>query len=83
MTSGRSVHGSTWLCSVLTLPNAARILPTFVSRPPGSDVKREEAFFELDAFLAERDEEVGARVGIDDRLERRLRLVHLERRSRD
>ena len=39
MTSGRSAQGSTWLCSELTLPNAARILPTFVSSPPGSDVR--------------------------------------------
>ena len=38
MTSGRSVHGSTWLCIVLTLPNAARIFPILVNRPPGSAV---------------------------------------------
>ena len=38
VTSGRSVHGRTWLCIWLTLPNALRILPTFTSRPPGSDV---------------------------------------------
>jgi hypothetical protein len=38
VTSGRSVHGSTWLCVAFTLPNAARILPTLASRPPGSYV---------------------------------------------
>ena len=37
-------------------------------------------FFEIDALLAERHEEVGARVGIDDRLERDLRFRHRERR---
>ena len=82
VTSGRSAHGSTWLCSELTLPNAARILPTLVSSPPGSDVKRDEAFLDVDALLAERDEEVGARVRIDDGLKGRFGFVQLERRHR-
>src|SRR5262245_43042469 len=38
VTSGRSVQGSTWLCIWLTLPKALRILPTFTSKPAGSDV---------------------------------------------
>ena len=82
MTSGRSVHGSTWLCSELTLPNAARILPTLHQELARQLGQRQEPFLELDAFLAERDEEVGARIRIDDRLERRFRFVHLERRAR-
>ena len=42
----------------------------------------DEPFLEVDAFLAERNEEIGARVRVDDRLERDLRFVHLERRNR-
>jgi hypothetical protein len=38
VTSGRSTHGSVWLCIVFTLPNCARIFPTFRSSPAGSDV---------------------------------------------
>jgi hypothetical protein len=36
VTSGRSAHGITWLCSVFTFPNAARIFPAFTSNPPGN-----------------------------------------------
>ena len=42
--------------------------------------QRHEAFLELHAFLAEREEEIGARIRIDDRLERDFRFRHLERR---
>ena len=38
------------------------------------------AFLERDALLAERQEEVGAGIRIDDALKRRFGLVHLERR---
>ena len=38
VTSGRSAVGIACVCSVFTLPNCARILPTFSSRLPGSDV---------------------------------------------
>ena len=44
----------------------------------GQRRERQEPFFDADALLAERDEEIGARVGIDNRLERRLRFVQLE-----
>ena len=40
------------------------------------------AFLEIDAFLAERHEEIPARVRIDDRLQADLRLMHLQRRER-
>ena len=79
VTSGRSVHGDTWLCIVFTLPNAARTFPTLASKPPGSAGERHEPFLEIDAFLAKRQEEIGARVRVDDRLERRFGLAHLER----
>ena len=42
--------------------------------------ERNEAFFNLDAFGREGDEEVRPGVRIDNRLERRFRLVHLEGR---
>ena len=48
----------------------------------GQRRKRDEALFEIDAFFAERDEEIGACVRIDDGLERHLRLGHLQRRLR-
>src|SRR2546425_13107365 len=41
--------------------------------------KGEEALLEVDTFLAKRNEEVRAGVRIDDRLEGRLRFVHLQR----
>src|SRR6266550_1498906 len=37
--SGRSTQGRTWLCMVLTFPNADRIFPTFATKPAGSAVK--------------------------------------------
>ena len=79
MTSGRSVHGSTWLCSVLTLPNARAHLADLHQQAARQRRERDEAL--LDAHLfAEGEEEVGARVGIDDRLKRRLGFVQLEGR---
>ena len=62
----RSTAGRGW--KRVHLPNAARILPTFVSRPPGSD-EGDESLFELDARLTERHEESALR-GIDNGLER-------------
>ena len=47
VTSGRSVQGSTWLCSVLTFPKAARILPTFNCEPGGQSGKGEVALFQV------------------------------------
>ena len=44
--------------------------------------ERDEAFFDADAGLAEREEEVGARVGIDDGLERCLGFRKRHRRLR-
>ena len=44
-------------------------------QPAGKRREREEALLDLDALGRERQEEVGARVGIDDRLERRFRFV--------
>ena len=44
--------------------------------------ERQKSFLEIDARFPERDEEIGARVRIDDGLEGRLRFVHLERRLR-
>ena len=38
ITSGRSTQGSVWLCIMLTLPNADRILPALTTIP-GNDVK--------------------------------------------
>ena len=81
-TSGRSVQGSTWLCIWLTLPNALRILPTFISRPAGSDGQRQIAFLDLSAFRPDGNEEVGFRVWVDDCLERRFGLVEPQRRRR-
>ena len=49
-------------------------------QPARQGRERQESFFDVDALLAERDEEVGTRVGIDDGLERRFRLVERERR---
>ena len=48
----------------------------------GQRRKRDEPFLELDALLAKRQEEIGAGVRIDDRLERHLGLGHLQRRRR-
>ena len=42
--------------------------------------KRQESLLDIDALLAKRNKEVGARVGVDDGLERRLGFVHLEGR---
>src|SRR6185369_5478631 len=44
--------------------------------------QRDEPFLEVDALLTEREEEIGARVRVDDGLKRDLRFVHLERRRR-
>ena len=55
-------------------------LADFRQEPARQRRERQESFLDADAFLAERDEEVGARIRIDDRLERRFRFVHLERR---
>ena len=63
---------------MLTLPKAERILPTLATKLPGRAVKRDVALFQVDAFFAERDEEVAAGVGIDDRLKSDFGLVHLE-----
>ena len=41
--------------------------------------ERDKPFLDIHALFSERNEEVGARVRIDDRLERRFRLVHLQR----
>ena len=82
VTSGRSVHGSTWLCSVLTLPNAARILPTCTSRPPGMAGNVTKPSSSSTPSSPNEMKEVRARVGIDDGLKRRLGLVHRERGRR-
>ena len=63
---------------MFTLPNAARILPDLRQQTARERRERDEALLEIDALFAERDEEVGARVRIDDGLERGFRLVHLE-----
>ena len=55
-------------------------LADFRQQAAGQRGERDEAFFEIDALFAERNEEVGARVGIDHGLKGRLRFVHLERR---
>ena len=47
----------------------------------GKRRERQEAFFDLDALGREGEKEVRARVRIDDRLERRLGFVQLERRA--
>ena len=39
-------------------------------QPAGQFGQRQESLFQIDPFLAERDEEIGARVRIDDRLQR-------------
>ena len=51
-------------------------------QPAWNRGEREEALLEIDALLPERHEEVGAGVGIDDRLEGGLRLGHLQRGTR-
>ena len=64
------------------LAERARSLPAFISSPPGSAVNVTYPSSISTPSGAEREEEIGARVRIDDRLERRFRLVHLQRRTR-
>ena len=80
MTSGRSAHGSAWVCSAFDLAERARILPTFASKPPGS-VGKVANLPRPHLVLPEGQEEVGPGVGIHDGLERQLGLLHLERGS--
>ena len=46
----------------------------------GQRRKRDEPFFEIDPFLAEGQEEIGAGIRIDNRLQRHLRFRHLQDR---
>jgi len=64
---------------VLTLPKSARILPTFHQQSRGKRSEREVSFLHADPRLAEGYEGVGARVGIDDRLEADFGLVKFQR----
>src|SRR2546425_1177278 len=63
---------------VLTLPNSARILPTFRRSPAGREVKV-IGFFDVYAGFAKGNESVGARVGIDDGLQADFGFVQFER----
>ncbi len=77
---GRSANGSVCGCSVFTLPNASRILPTLREEAPGERRERDVAFLDAHLLGTEGEEEVGARVRVDDRLERELRLLEAQRR---
>ena len=62
------------------LANLLLQLSDLREQPPRERRKREETFFDLDTFGRERQEEIGPRVRVDDRLEACLGLAHLEDR---
>ena len=74
--------GSECEWSVFTLPTCSLSLPTFASSPPGSEVNVRKPSSISTPSGENDEEEISARVGIDDRLERRLRFVQPERRRR-
>jgi hypothetical protein len=57
-------------------------LPGLHDEVPGEVEERDVALLDVDALVREREEQVGARVRVDDRLERDLRLLELERLGR-
>jgi hypothetical protein len=61
------------------LPECRPHLAGAHQQPSGKGRKRDEPLFQVHSLLAEGHEEIGPRVGIDDRLKRGLGLRHLQR----
>jgi hypothetical protein len=74
--------GKHMIVQAIHLAESGPHLSGLYEEPAGNRRKREKAFFEIHAFLAEGEEEVGASIRIDNGLERHFRFMHLERRSR-
>ncbi len=53
-------------------------LPNLAHKSRWQRGKRNVALFQVDALFSERNEEISARVWVNDRLEAHLGLVHLE-----
>jgi hypothetical protein len=64
------------------LPECRAHLPGLDQPTSRQRRKRHEPFLEVDSLLAERQKKVGARIRVDDRLERHFRLRHVQRRFR-
>ncbi len=75
---GSSTQGRTCRCIVLTLPNWTLNLPAFICVCQGRLRNVTKRFLDFDAVVVEREEDVGAGVGVHDRLEGDLGLTDLE-----